>query len=89
MLIKLCCQPVSAAGSENKSREMACGLVLGFERYVAERPELKGPDTTVQDMAFQLFMFKQRSLPVIQSVFTSFGLVGCRRYNNAAFMNYQ
>jgi len=83
MLIKLCCQPVSAAGSENKSREMASGLVLGFERYVAERPELKGPDTTVQDMAFQLFMFKQRSLPVIQSVFISFGLVGCRRYGEA------
>ena len=79
-MLKLCCQPVSAAGSENKAREMVSGLVLGFERYVAERPELKGPDTTVQDMAFQLFMFKQRSLlPVIQSVFISFGLVGCCR----------
>ena len=83
MMLKLCCQPVSAAGSENKAREMVSGLVLGFERYVAERPELKGPDTKVQDMAFQLFMSKQCSLPVIQSAFISFGLVGCIRYNNA------
>ena len=84
MLIKLCCQPVSAAGNENKAREMVSGLVLAFERYVAERPALKGPDTAVQDMAFQLFMCKQRSLPVIQSGFISFGLVGCHRYNNIA-----
>jgi len=83
MLIKLCCQPVGAAGSDNKAREMISGLVLGFEQYVTERPELKGPDTTVQDMAFQLFMSKQHSLPVIQSVFISFGLVGCLRYGEA------
>ena len=84
MLIKLCSQPVSASGSENKAREMVNGLVLGFERYVKERPELKKvPDQSVQDMAFQLFMSKQRSLPVIQSAFTSFGLVGCRRYIGA------
>jgi len=50
---------------------------------VAERPALKGPDTAVQDMAFQLFMSKQRSLPVIQSVFISFGLVGRHRYGDA------
>jgi len=83
MLIKLCCQPVGAAGSDNKAREMISGLVLGFEQYVTDRPELKGPDTTVQDMAFQLFMSKQHSLPVIQSVFISFGLVGCLRYGEA------
>jgi len=83
MLIKLCCQPVGAAGSDNKAREMISGLVLGFEQYVTDRPELKGPDTTVQDMAFQLFMSKQHSLPAIQSVFISFGLVGCLRYGEA------
>jgi len=83
MLIKLCCQPVGAAGSDNKAREMISGLVLGFEQYVTDRPELKGPDRTVQDMAFQLFMSKQHSLPVIQSVFISFGLVGCLRYGEA------
>ena len=82
MLIKLCSQPVSASGSENKGREMINGLVLGFERYVKERQELK-PDQSVQDMAFQLFMSKQRSLNVIQSAFTSFGLVGCHRYSKA------
>ena len=82
MLIKLCCQPVGAAGSDNKAREMISGLVLGFEQYVTDRPELKSPDRTVQDMAFQLFMSKQHSLPVIQSLFISFGLVGCLRYNN-------
>merc|ERR1719234_1468118 len=37
MLIKLCSQPVSASGNENKGREMINGLVLGFERYVKER----------------------------------------------------
>ena len=79
MLIKLCCQPVSASGSEIKAKEMVSGLVLGFERYVAERPELEKPDRSVQDMVFHLFMFKQRSLPVTQSVFTSFGLAGCLR----------
>ena len=84
MLIKLCSQPVSASGSENKAREMVNGLVLGFEKYLMERPVLKkGPDQLVQDMAFQLFMSKQRSLPLIQSAFTSFSLVGCRRYSNA------
>ena len=84
MLIKLCSQPVSASGSENKGREMINGLVLGFERYVKERLELReGPDQSVQDMAFQLFMSKQRSLPVIQSAFASFGLVGCHRYRDA------
>ena len=79
MLIKLCSQPVSAAGSENKARELVSGLVFGFKRYLAERSALQGPDTKVQDFAFQLFMFKQCSLPVIQSVFISFSLVGCRR----------
>ena len=60
MLIKLCSQPVSASGSENKAREMVNGLVLGFEKYLMERPELKkGPDQLVQDMAFQLFMSNQ------------------------------
>ena len=83
MVIKLCCQSTSAAGGENKSREMVNGLVLGFERYVEERPELRAPDKEVQDMAFQLFMSKQRTLSVIQAAFTSFGLVGCQRYSDA------
>ena len=65
------------------SREMVNGLVLGFERYVEERPELRAPDEEVQDMAFQLFMSKQRTLSVIQAAFTSFGLVGCQRYSDA------
>merc|ERR1719234_2232661 len=81
MLIKLCSQPVSASGNENKAREMINGLVLGFESYVKERQELK-PDQSVQDLAFQLFMSKQRSLNVIQSAFTSFGLVGRHRYRD-------
>ena len=63
-------------------REMISGLVLAFERYLAEGKVALGPDNNVKDMAFQLFLGKT-SLPIMESAFTSYGLIGCRRYSDA------
>ena len=34
-------------------------------------------------MAFQLFLAKKASLPIMESAFKSYGLIGCRRYSDA------
>jgi len=83
MLIKLSSQPVSAAGGDNKMREMINGLVLAFEGYLAEGKVGLGPDDDVKDMAFQRFLAKKTSLPIMESAFTSYGLIGRRRYSDA------
>ena len=64
-------------------REMINGLVLAFERYLAEGKGALRPDDNVKDMAFQLFLAKKTSLPIMESAFKSYGLIGCRRYNDA------
>ena len=64
-------------------REMINGLVLAFERYLAEGKVALRPDDNVKDMAFQLFLAKKTSLPIMESAFKSYGLIGRRRYSDA------